>query len=230
MGGDFYTLLRMPDDHALMILGDVSGKGVEAASMSALVKTALTAYAWEGASPVAMVRSLNAMLMSFSRVETFATLFVTDIDLRRHTATYCSAGHPPTMLIRGATSGEESTEEARGAAADVGEHDGIAEIELLSTQSGVVGAFEGMSYQMGSFTWNPGDILFMYTDGAIEARSPSGEFFGEQRLRDILLMRASDGVEGLCQSVLNELDVFSASALEDDIALVALRLDGVGAR
>lgn len=230
VGGDFYTLLRMPDDHALMILGDVSGKGVEAASMSALVKTALTAYAWEGASPVAMVRSLNAMLMSFSRVETFATLFVTDIDLRRHTATYCSAGHPPTMLIRGATSGEESTEEARGAAADVGEHDGIAEIELLSTQSGVVGAFEGMSYQMGSFTWNPGDILFMYTDGAIEARSPSGEFFGEQRLRDILLMRASDGVEGLCQSVLNELDVFSASALEDDIALVALRLDGVGAR
>lgn len=198
--------------------------------MSALVRTALTAYAWEGASPVAMVRSLNAMLMSFSRVETFATLFVTDIDLRRHTATYCSAGHPPTMLIRGATSGEESAEEARGAAADVGEHDGIAEIELLSTQSGVVGAFEGMPYQMGSFTWNPGDILFMYTDGAIEARSPSGEFFGEQRLRDILLMRASDGVEGLCQSVLNELDVFSASALEDDIALVALRLDGVGAR
>ena len=103
-------------------------------------------------------------------------------------------------------------------------------MELLSVQSGVVGAFESMAYEGGRFSFAPGDILFMYTDGAIEARSPSGEFFGEQRLRDILLMRASDGVEGLCQSVLNELDVFSASALEDDIALVALRLDGVGAR
>ena len=45
VGGDFYTLIRLPDDCAVMILGDVSGKGIEAASMSALVKTALTAYA-----------------------------------------------------------------------------------------------------------------------------------------------------------------------------------------
>ena len=48
VGGDFYTLIRLPDDRAVMILGDVSGKGIEAASMSALVKTALSAYAWEG--------------------------------------------------------------------------------------------------------------------------------------------------------------------------------------
>lgn len=53
VGGDFYTLVRLPDDCAVMILGDVSGKGIEAASMSALVKTALTAYAWEGAGPAA---------------------------------------------------------------------------------------------------------------------------------------------------------------------------------
>ena len=99
VGGDFYTLIRLPDDRAVMILGDVSGKGVEAASMSALVKTALTAYAWEGAGPQDMVRSLNGMLMSFSRVETFATMFVAKIDLRSGTASYCSAGHPPTVLI-----------------------------------------------------------------------------------------------------------------------------------
>ena len=67
VGGDFYTLIRLPDDCAVMILGDVSGKGIEAASMSALVKTALTAYAWEGAGPARMARSLNSMLMGFSR-------------------------------------------------------------------------------------------------------------------------------------------------------------------
>ena len=211
VGGDFYTLFRLPDDRAMMILGDVSGKGVEAASMSALVKTALTAYAWEGASPVEAVRSLNTMLMSFSRVETFATMFVAQLDLRRGRAVYCSAGHPPSMLIR-------RTERSDGGGQ-------TAELELMSTQSGVVGAFEGMAFTSGTFTFSAHDILFMYTDGAIEARSASGEFFGEQRLRDLLLAVAGQGVEGICGRVLDELDRFTDSALEDDIALVALQFD-----
>ncbi len=157
VGGDFYTLIRLPDDRAVMILGDVSGKGVEAASMSALVKTALTAYAWEGASPARMARSLNRMVMSFSRVETFVTVFIAKLDLRHGRATYCSAGHPPTMLLR-----------LDGA--------GQAEAELLSVQSGVVGAFSTMVYENGTFSFAPGDILFMYTDGAIEARDAGGDF------------------------------------------------------
>ena len=215
VGGDFYTLIRLPDDRAVMILGDVSGKGIEAASMSALVKTALTAYAWEGAEPQDMVRSLNSMLMSFSRVETFATMFVAKIDLRAGTATYCSAGHPPTVLIH------------PGAPDDQG---GVThgEMELLSVQSGVVGAFESMAYEGGRFSFAPGDILFMYTDGAIEARNPDREFFGERRLFDFLLRASTRGVEGLCHAVLAELDAFSESALDDDIALVALRFDEAG--
>lgn len=62
-------------------------------------------------------------------------------------ATYCSAGHPPTMLVK------------------ANEADGV-EAELLSVQSGVVGAFSSMVYENGTFSFNPGDILFMYTDGA----------------------------------------------------------------
>lgn len=205
VGGDFYTLIRLPDDRAVMILGDVSGKGVEAASMSALVKTALTAYAWEGTSPARMARSLNRMLMSFSRVETFVTVFIAKIDLRHGRATYCSAGHPPTMLLRRDSSG------------------GV-ESELLSVQSGVVGAFPSMVYENGAFAFNPGDILFMYTDGAIEARDASGGFFGETRLRETLLRSAPAGIDGLCSKVLAELDAFTGSALDDDIALVALRM------
>ena len=207
VGGDFYTLIRLPDDRAVMILGDVSGKGVEAASMSALVKTALTAYAWEGAGPAKMARSLNSMLMSFSRVETFATAFIAKIDLRAGRAVYCSAGHPPTMLVRSEA----------------------GEVELLSVQSGVMGAFEGMGYETGSFSFEPGDILFMYTDGAIEARDAAGAFFGEQRLRDTVLMGAARGVKGLCGQVLDALDTFAHGALDDDIALVALRFDAAGA-
>ena len=214
VGGDFYTLIRLPDERAVMILGDVSGKGVEAASMSALVKTALTAYAWEGRGPVALARSLNSMLMGFSRVETFATMFIAKIDLRARTAVYCSAGHPPTML-------------ARPPRQRVDDPSRIApgEVELLSCQSGVVGAFENMVYEPGVFTFEPGDVLFMYTDGAIEARNAEGEFFGEQRLRDALLRECPSGATGLCSHILGELDEFTDSALDDDIALVALEFD-----
>lgn len=234
VGGDFYTLIRLPYDRAVMILGDVSGKGIEAASMSALVKTALSAYAWEGLSPVRMVRSLNAMLMNFSRVETFATMFVAKLDLQLGEASYCSAGHPPTMLVhagsaaheRGGAPGTGPAGEQAGAENAAAPSTKPSEVELLSEQSGVVGAFENMAFKSGTFTFTRGDVLFMYTDGAIEARSATGEFFGEQRLRDILLARAGQGVEGLCAHVLDELDAFTNSALEDDIALVALEFEG----
>ena len=205
VGGDFYTLIRLPDDRAVMILGDVSGKGIEAASMSALVKTALTAYAWEGMTPARMARSLNGMLMGFSRVETFVTTFIAKIDLRSRRAVYCSAGHPPAMLLRPGEAGPEA--------------------ELMSVQSGVVGAFEDMAYENGSFSFAPGDILFMYTDGAIEARNAAGDFFGERRLREALLHRGADGVGGLCRGILGELDAFANGALDDDIAMVALRFE-----
>ena len=211
VGGDFYTLVRLPDDRAVMILGDVSGKGIEAASMSSLVKTALTAYAWEGAGPAHMARSLNSMLMGFSRVETFVTTFIAKIDLKVGRATYCSAGHPPSMLIRPSSTALGEDRRRSG------------EVELLGCQSGVIGAFDGMMYESGSFSFSPGDILFMYTDGTIEARDARGGFYGEQRLRDLLLAHADDGVTGLCETVLGDLDRFTGSELDDDIALVALQ-------
>ena len=100
IGGDFYDLIRLPNDRACVIMGDVSGKGVEAASVSAAVKTALGAYSWQGLAPAHMVRLLNEFLLGFSRLETFATLFVGMVDLRGGRLTYCSAGHPPAFLVR----------------------------------------------------------------------------------------------------------------------------------
>lgn len=204
VGGDFYELIRLPDNCAVMVLGDVSGKGVEAASMSSLVKTAVSAYAWQQMSPEHICAALNSMLLSFSRVETFVTMFVAKIDLRTHRAVYCSAGHPPARLIH---PGDDP------------------EVEMLSVQSGVLGAFEGMSYKSGVFSFSPADMLFLYTDGTLEARRPTGEFFGEQRLDTLLVEQANFGVEGICQIVLDELDEFTESTLNDDVALVALQFD-----
>ena len=208
VGGDFYDLIRLPERRACVIMGDVSGKGVEAASVSAAVKTALGAYAWEGLAPARMVRSLNDFLLGFSRVETFATLFVGLIDLARCEITYCSAGHPPALIAR---------------------HEG-AEISILDVQSGVVGAFPDIAYRDGRVAIDEGDVLLLYTDGTTEARDPKGAFFGEQGLRDMVMRETAPGkpYEGLLDRLLATLDDFTGQRLDDDVAMVSLRFDKLG--
>lgn len=209
VGGDFYDLIRLPDHRACVIMGDVSGKGVEAASVSAAVKTALGAYAWEGLAPSRMVRSLNEFLLGFSRLETFATLFVGIIDLDGATMRYCSAGHPPALFIRS----------------------DAKEISILDVQSGVVGAFHDIAYQDGVVEFCRGDVLLLYTDGTTEARDPSGAFFGEEGLRDMVMRESAGGkpFDGFVGRLLATLDDFTGHDLEDDVAMLALRFDGLGA-
>lgn len=206
VGGDFYDLIALPNKRACVILGDVSGKGVEAASVSAAVRTALGAYAWEGQTPARMVRLLNDFLLGFSRLETFATLFVGMIDLAHGQLTYCSAGHPPAIFL----------------------HADTAEMQTLDEQSGVVGAFKGMTYHDGHVNLAPGDGLVLYTDGVTEARNPAGAFFGETGLHDAVMQEVGAGIEGLTNRLLGHLDTFTERSLEDDVAMVALRFDKVG--
>lgn len=206
VGGDFYDLIRLPKDRACVIMGDVSGKGVEAASVSAAVKTALAAYSWEGLSPARMVRLLNDFLLGFTRLETFATLFVGIIDLNRADLSYCSAGHPPAILARAQT----------------------GDLSTLDVQSGVVGAFREMEYRNGRVKLFPGDVLLLYTDGTTEARAPDGAFFGETGLCEAVMAELPVGFEGLLDRLLTRLDEFTDCHLEDDVALVSLRFDKFG--
>lgn len=205
VGGDFYDLVRLPKRRACVIMGDVSGKGVEAASVSSAVKTALGAYAWEGLKPARMVSLLNDFLLGFSRIETFATMFVGVVDIERGVLSYCSAGHPPAMLVR------------------ANSH----ELVTLGVQSGVVGAFEGLTYKGGEIELGAGDILLLYTDGVTEARDASGAFFGEDGLKDAIMLEVANGFDGLCDRVLGAVSSFTGHSLDDDVALVLVRFDGV---
>ena len=210
VGGDFFDLYPLPGDRAVIVVGDVSGKGVEAASIASLLKTALAAYAWEDLDPAAMLASLNNLFVNFSRLETFASMVVVSVDVRRHVATYCSGGHPPAMLVRSP-------------------HGERAELELLTVQSPLVGAMEDMEYVNGTFAYDVGDLLFLYTDGTTEARSPSGDFFGEDALRETLLRASALPVEQVPERVLSEVTSFTGGSLHDDVAMVAVRFDALDA-
>lgn len=205
VGGDFYDLIQLPEHRACIILGDVAGKGVQAASVSAAVRTSLGAYAWEGLMPAHAVRSLNDFFLGFSSLETFATVFVGIMDLTTGLLTYCSAGHPPALLI----------------------HPQEGDIELLNEQSGVVGAFREMIYRDGRVHLHPGDELLLYTDGVTEARKPDGTFFGEIGLRDTVVRNMEAPAEELPDRILNTLFDFTESRLDDDVAMMTVRYDGI---
>lgn len=206
VGGDFFDLYTLPDDRVVVIIGDVSGKGVEAAAMASLVKTALAAYAWDGLGPSEICSAVNNMVTNFSRAETFASLLVMFVDFNARQVTYCSAGHPPAMLVRHPRA----------------DH---AELELLSTQSPVIGAMEDMAYDDGSFVYDVGDVMFLYTDGTTEARSPDGSFFGEDLLRETVLRASRIDIHSMPEAILGEVANFAQGNLHDDIAMVAVRFD-----
>jgi serine phosphatase RsbU (regulator of sigma subunit) len=205
VGGDFYDVMRLPNRRACIILGDVAGKGVASASVSAAVRTALGAYAWEGLAPAHMVRSLNDFFMGFSRLETFATLFVGIIDLKAATLTYCQAGHVPAIVVKAADKS----------------------IEYLHVQSGVVGAFREMTYHDGRVDLHRGDTLLLYTDGVTEARAPSGAFFGEEGLTQAVTQCLDAPTTELPHEILEKLYHFCGGTLDDDVAMLAVRYDAL---
>lgn len=211
IGGDFYDQYTLPDNRVVLIIGDVSGKGVESAAMAALVKTALAAYAWDGLEPAEIAASVNNMVTNFSRADAFASLLIMSVNTATQTVDYCSAGHPPAMIVRNPTGGH-------------------AQLELLSIQSPVIGALPDLSYEAGAFSYQPGDMMFLYTDGTTEARSPSGDFFGEELLRESVLRAARGGVSGMPEAVLSDITQFAQGSLHDDIAMVAVRFDALDER
>ncbi len=210
IGGDFYDIFELPGDRVCVLLGDISGKGVQAASMASLVKTAVAAYAWTSATPAEVATSLDELFRNFSRVEAFVTLFISMIDLSTGIGMYCSAGHPPALLYH------ESVDE---------EGVMLGELELLTVQSPIVGAFEGMKYVNGSFTFSRDDILFLYTDGASEARGQNGGFLGEEGLREVFLSVVDEPFEDIPTNVLETIEEYSGGSLDDDVAMLAVRFD-----
>jgi serine phosphatase RsbU (regulator of sigma subunit) len=208
VGGDFFDLYGLADGRVVVVMGDVSGKGVGAAATASFIKTVLAAYAWSGFDPASMVSSLNDLLLNFSRPETFATLVVVLLDPATSTLTYCSAGHPPAMLVHRPEAAER-------------------ELELLTVQSPIVGAFENLGYENGRVTLDRGDVVFLYTDGTTEARDPGGSFFGEDALSRILLDVCPRGVEAIPDLVHEAVVQFADGRLHDDMALVAVRYDGL---
>ncbi|MEO7556517.1 MAG: PP2C family protein-serine/threonine phosphatase, partial [Acidimicrobiales bacterium] len=204
-GGDFYDVLHREDD-TVLIVGDVQGKGVEAAALTSVARHTLRAGALRGLSPASMLSLLNHVLLygfeeQCSAGEMPERRFMTAVVAHLRPAaqglrlTLARAGHPPPIVLR---------------------RDGDA--ELLQPAGALLGVRAGTACEHAETDLGLGDTLLLYTDGVTEQR-PHGESFDEHDLAHLVRSRRDiTDVDGLAQLVLDTVLLVTRSHERDDIA------------
>ncbi len=201
VGGDFYDVFELDDGLVGLTIGDISGKGLDAAALTSLVRHSIRARAVEDKGrPSGAVGLADRLLLMDSGSEVFATVFFGLLDRGDGRLVYCSAGHPAAAIVR---------------------RDG--DVVPLPATSPVVGAMEGMAFADAEAEIGDDDVLLLYTDGLIEARHPGGEQFGEDRLFESLSRLRTEGESDFLEGVLLDALAFADGRLRDDVALLQIR-------
>jgi PAS domain S-box-containing protein len=198
VGGDWYDSIGLPDGRLLLVMGDVAGRGIEAASMMGQLRSAIRAYALQGEGPAGLLDRVNAFLLQLAE-DTMATALLACIDHRAGSVTLASAGHPPALLV--------------GPDGDT---------RWLTGGRGVpIGALDDPGYREVHEELEPGSTLVLYTDGLVEQRGEDLHA-GLDRLEASVLDGPRD-LEALCDHVLRRADREPGS---DDVTLLVLRTLG----
>ncbi len=200
VGGDFYDVITLPDGSAMFVLGDVSGKGISAALLAAMAQGGIQTQLGIGLSLAEAIGNLNRLIAQKSSANRFITLFCGVLD-REGSLSYVNAGHNPPILAR---------------------RDG--RVELLSTESLLLGAFDFAEYQARQTRLEPGDVIVVFTDGVTEALNASNEMFGDERLERLVSASVETSAEQIRERILEEVQAFTRGLPQgDDITLLAIK-------
>lgn len=201
VAGDFFDFLFVSPDELLMIIADVSGKGVPASMLMAVTRTLVRNVGLGGIGPAGVLTRVNDALSRDNESGLFVTAWVGMYAPSTGSLRWSSAGHPPPMLV---SSG--------------------AEPRALEGDTGLVlGIVEGTDYAESTLELRKGDSILAYTDGVSEAKAPDGELFGDARIRDLLATANGDGARALCDRVIAEIERYQQHNLADDVTVLALR-------
>jgi serine phosphatase RsbU (regulator of sigma subunit) len=201
IGGDYYDFLDKGKGRVGFVLADVSGKGVFAALLMANLQASVRSqYVVALEDLEGLFRSVNKLFYESVASGFFATLFFAEYFDATRKMRYVNCGHTPAFLVRAS-----------------------GNYEKLGATATVLGVFENWDCTVGEATISPGDILVVYSDGVTEARSGSGEFFGDERLLAAIRANASLPAAGLVEAIAAAAHSFSGKKQEDDLTLLVAR-------
>jgi sigma-B regulation protein RsbU (phosphoserine phosphatase) len=201
VGGDFFNYFQLSNGHVALLVGDVSGKGVGAALLMANIQASLRTRLALGQDLAAIAEEIDVDIERNTPGTVYATLFVGILDPAARELQYVNAGHNPQYAL---VSG------------------GI----VAMTSSGLpVGLLSGRGYAQQTIRLSPGDLLFFYTDGCVEAESPSGEFFGVERIESLLVANARENADDLLARIESDVSAFRAGREPfDDATMMVVKI------
>ena len=193
VGGDFYDYFAIDDGRAVVVIADVSGKGVPAALLVSTVQSAVRAFADGRLSPKLLVEQLNRAVVRSAAAGKFVTFFYAELDHARGRLRYVNAGHNYPRLRRAS-----------------------GEVESLVTGGMPLGLFDSFPYDEAEVAFGAGDALLLFSDGVSEAMDSFQQEFGEARLEDVWRECGHEPGAVCIARVMGEVIEFRGSAAQSD--------------
>jgi sigma-B regulation protein RsbU (phosphoserine phosphatase) len=198
VGGDYHDIIELSANRVAVVIGDVSGKGMPAALLMALVQGSLRTLIAAGLRGPELIAKLNDYLVASFPANRLVTLFYSELDTLTGDLQYVNAGHNPPFLARSGGT-----------------------LERLDPTAMVLGVEVSMSPEAGTAVLQAGDHLLLYTDGISEAFNEREEEYGEQRMVEFLRKNAALNHEALIEGMIRDVLQFcGTSRLTDDMTLV----------
>ena len=206
VGGDYYDFIEIDDHRMAIVIADVSGHDIASALVMAMGRNLIRTLFDVHKSPAQILAKTSAILRQDTQSSRYITMFLGILDSNSMSLTYSNAGHNyPLYLQKGKTA-----------------------FKSLSVGGFPLGLVDDYNYLEETLPLAADDILILYTDGLIEAQSPSGEMFELQRLENMIKEYAKKPIEDLCNHIYDRaLDFAQTETLEDDFTFVAIRVKPV---
>ena len=202
VGGDLYDYQLLEGDKLLLVVGDVSGKGIPAALYMMIALTLISSYAQQGHSPKDILEYVNNHLCYGNTTGTFVTCWLGIIDLKTRKLSFVNAGHPAPVIFKD------------------GKYSYLEEKPDL-----FLGAMEDIPYTEHSVKLKKGDSIFIFTDGVTEATNKEEELFGEERLLEKMGNTTDKTAPQTLEYIKAQIDSFVGDAPQfDDTTMLQLQL------
>ena len=207
VGGDLYDFIKLSDNHLVVAIADVIGKGIPAAIMTSMFRGAVRAYADVGGAGLIRptIDRLNRMACRETTPGEFVSLFYALMDVRQMKMTYCNCGHEPTLLIR------------------------KGRINELNKGGLVLGVDHDTEYEVGSVKLQEADTLLFFTDGLTDAVNFQGDLWGRERMLEAARKFSNESAAVMMHNILGYRRRFvGLSRQVDDTSIVVIKVDQSG--
>lgn len=204
VGGDFYDFYFIDNSHLAFLIADVSGKGIPAAMFMMTARTLIKGLSNLGKSVNQIMTQANKELCSSNDADMFLTMWMGILNLETGELEYANAGHNPPLICK---------------------NKGMFEY-IQEKPNFIMAGMKSTSYSKHEMKLNPGDTIYLYTDGVTEAENPDLELYGQTRLKEILQKNSDKKAKQICEIVKDDVSKFVQDATQsDDMTMLALHIN-----